>query len=91
MERPASVRIECAWPNPFNPTTTLRIHLWETLPTAVRVYNLKGERVATLHEGVLTAGSHEFMWQAGAVASGMYLLRVETPRHMDQTKVLYLK
>ena len=89
--RPESIRIERVWPNPFNPAMTLRFHLWHEGPTAVRVYNLRGERVATLHEGVLGAGPHELTWRAGTAASGLYILRVESQDAVAETKVLYLK
>ena len=89
--RPTAIRIEKAWPNPFNPSTTLRFQLWRDALTTVRVFNLRGEQVAVLHEGEMSAGSHQLVWQAGSVASGLYVLSVETPDMVAQTKVLYLK
>jgi hypothetical protein len=89
--RPASIQIEKVWPNPFNPITTLRFHLWDQQRVAVRVYNLMGALVETLYDNELGAGMHDFTWQADNVASGLYILRVETQRQTEQMKVLFIK
>ncbi|MEL7362973.1 MAG: T9SS type A sorting domain-containing protein [Bacteroidota bacterium] len=65
-----------ATPNPFAPRTTLSL----TLPAAQRieavVYNVLGRRVAVLHEGVLTAGTHALPFEAAQLPAGVYVVRV---------------
>jgi len=89
--RPGGLELLGAWPNPFNPATTLVLHLPEAAPLRVTVHNLAGQRVATLHQGQVSAGEHRYTWLAEGVASGIYLLRAETPGALAQQKVLLLK
>lgn len=89
--RPGGLRLLGAWPNPFNPTTVLQLQLQEPAPLTVSVYNLAGQRVAVLHDGPVEAGEHRVAWTAGAAASGLYLLRAETPSASVQQKVLLIK
>ena len=89
--RPQAMKIEMAWPNPFNPVVNLRFHLWKEQLVAVHVYNLQGQLVTTLAEGMLPAGSHVLHWNASMAASGMYILRIEGAKESAQAKVLYLK
>jgi FlgD Ig-like domain len=68
------------FPNPFNPSTTIPLAVPRTSDVALKVYNLLGERVRTLHEGPMEAGRHWIFWdgtndQGRSVASGVYLVR----------------
>ena len=80
---PAAMTLHGAAPNPFNPATSIRFRLTEEVPLAtLRVYDVAGRLVKTLHEGALPAGDQQVMWRghdaAGrAVASGVYLVRLE--------------
>jgi hypothetical protein len=67
-----------AAPNPFNPATTLRFTLAGTGPTRLEVYDVAGRRVATLCDGILSAGPHAVAWQPRDLASGPYLARLTT-------------
>jgi hypothetical protein len=79
---PAEFTLSQNYPNPFNPATTVRY----TLPTAsavtLTVFNMLGQKVATLADEVQGAGTFEAVWDgrntAGSpVSSGVYLLRIE--------------
>ena len=66
-----------AAPNPFNPRTTIVLDLPRAGDASLRVYDLRGRVVRTLHEGPLTAGRHELVWNGDddnrrAMASGVY-------------------
>ncbi len=68
------------FPNPFNPGTSVVFELAEPARASLTVYDVRGRRVAELHQGDLPAGRHTFRWegrdQAGRqVASGVYLVR----------------
>lgn len=70
-------------PNPFNPSTTIAYDLPEATDVTLTVYNLSGQKVATLVTGKQKAGHYEVEWdgqdESGqAVASGVYLYRLET-------------
>ena len=79
------------YPNPFNPTTTFRLEL----PTAgfveMRVTDLTGCQVAVPIHGWLAAGSHELIFDASGLASGMYLYQVKAGRYTSAGKLVLLK
>ena len=80
-----------AYPNPFNPTTSVELAMPQDGFVSVKVYNLMGQVVATLHEGNLTANSYSFTWDAADVASGMYLLQAEMAGNVDVQKIMLMK
>jgi hypothetical protein len=85
------------YPNPFNPTTEIAFSLRERANVALRVYNVRGQLVATLVDGVLTAGVvHKATWdgqnRAGqSVASGVYFYRLVTKGYTKTRKMVLLK
>ncbi|HYE96556.1 MAG TPA: T9SS type A sorting domain-containing protein [Rubricoccaceae bacterium] len=72
---PLTFALSAAYPNPFNPSTTLTLTL--DVPQAIRVgaFDVLGQRVALLHDGVLPSGVHTLRFDAGDLPSGLYLLR----------------
>ena len=58
---------------------------------SIKVYNLMGQVVATLHEGNLTAKTYTFNWDASNASSGMYFLQAETAGQMDIQKIMLMK
>jgi len=80
-----------AYPNPFNPSTSVELAMPVDGFVSVKVYNLMGQVVATLHEGDLTANTYSFMWDASDVASGMYLLQAEAAGNVDVQKIMLMK
>lgn len=80
------------WPNPFNPSVQVELQVPAGRePVELAVYNLLGQRVAVLHEGVLPAGRHAFRWTAEAQASGVYLLQARRGTVAAQRKIVLLK
>ncbi|MEO0855450.1 MAG: T9SS type A sorting domain-containing protein [Bacteroidota bacterium] len=65
------------YPNPFNPTTTIRYDLPTTEHVTLEVYDIAGRRVAVLFDGEQAPGFHEVRWDARAFASGVYLYRLQ--------------
>lgn len=84
-------RIQAAFPNPFNPETTVSFILPEAGQTSLSVYNLRGEKVAELFDGFRQAGIHQVTWNASSVSSGIYLLRLETGDYAAVKKVVFTK
>jgi len=74
--RPAANRLAGAWPNPFNPSTQLAFELAAAGRVDLRVFNLLGQQVAVLADGVLAAGAHRRVFEAGALPSGLYFARL---------------
>jgi hypothetical protein len=69
------------YPNPFNPATAITFELAARGPVLVVLFNLVGQRVRVLHDGMLGAGSHSMTWDGcdehgRPAASGLYLCRI---------------
>ncbi len=85
-----------AWPNPFNPKTTLRFSTVVAGSVSLEVYDVAGRRLRTLHRGQLPAGSHQFEWNGRgdggeALASGLYFVRLQGEEFEASLKIILLK
>jgi len=67
--------LEPAYPNPFNPKATVPFALPEAARVRLEVFDLMGRRVAVLADAPFEAGRHAAVFEAGGVASGLYLVR----------------
>ena len=74
------------YPNPFNPATTFRYDLPHQSSVTLKVYNLLGQLVQTLADGVESAGYKSVEWNAGSVSSGIYFYRLSATSTCDPTK-----
>ncbi len=80
------------YPNPFNPTTTIKFSVETTAPTKLELYNVLGQKVATLFDDVAEAGKYYRVNVDGSsLASGMYLYRLHSGDRTDLKKMLLLK
>ena len=73
---PENFVLEDAYPNPFNPMTTIRFGLPERSSVAIRVYDVSGRIVADLVNAQMQAGMFQVQWNAASVSSGTYLVRM---------------
>lgn len=93
---PGEFRLYSNFPNPFNPTTTLRFDVPEPADVRLEVFDVTGRLVRTLHRGVLNAGRHSFVWNGtdasgSSVATGLYLCRAASPHYTAMQKMLLVK
>lgn len=80
------------WPNPFNSTARIRFELGSPAEVELAVYNLVGQSVAILVSSQeLTAGSHQFSWDASGMASGLYFVRLEAGAAVESQKLLLVR
>jgi hypothetical protein len=79
------------YPNPFNPSTTIRFSVESRHATSLRVYDITGRLVETLVDSKLQAGEYEVVWNASNQPSGVYLVRMTTPKSVHTQKVLLMK
>ena len=80
---PGRFALEQNFPNPFNSATVIRFALPDAADVDLAIFNLAGQRVATLANGIRTAGTYTLRWDGRnddgrALASGVYLYRLET-------------
>jgi hypothetical protein len=78
------------YPNPFNPKTVISWQLPVSGYVDLSVYNILGQKVATLVNKTQPAGSYQVEWNASGFASGVYLCRLETDKGFEQTKKMIL-
>ena len=88
---PDAVALYAAYPNPFNPSTTISFSLPEAARVQLVIYDMLGRQVMTMIDGVLEARVHEVIFEAGDLPSGMYMYRLETPGNSFVRKMLLLK
>jgi hypothetical protein len=94
---PVSYALDQNFPNPFNPGTWIPFRLPTRSTVRLGIFNVLGQMVAPLADGVLDAGYHEFWWRGGA-ASGVYFCRLEampvglpTVPYVEVRKMLHTK
>ena len=91
-----SAKLYNAYPNPFNPATTIRVDMAKTGQASLIVYNVIGQKVKTLFNGNLTKGSKKFVWNGTddygkQVASGLYFYQLKTGNTKITKAVMFLK
>ncbi len=79
------------YPNPFNPQTTLRYQVAERTPLRLAVYDVLGRQVATLADGTHEAGTHEVVFAAESLPSGVYVWRLVAGTSTETGRLLLVK
>jgi hypothetical protein len=79
------------YPNPFNPITTIAFDLLEVGNVNLKVYNLMGQEVRAVVNGTMPKGRHVVSFDAGNLASGIYLYRIEVNGFVAEKKMLLMK
>ena len=79
------------YPNPFNPTTTISFTLPEPARVKLSVYNVVGQQITVLSEGVAEKGDHQFIWDASQYPSGIYIYQLEVGREVITRKMTLIK
>ncbi len=90
-ELPTEVTLAQNYPNPFNPTTSVSYSLPRAMDVRLTVYNMLGKRVATLVDGLRSAGAHETRIDATGWASGVYVYALETEARTLTQRMVVLK
>ena len=88
---PTEFGLDGAYPNPFNPSTSIRVSLPETAHLAVNVYNVNGQLVAILADGTAPAGYHSFTFDATDLSSGVYFVQATANGLNAMQKVMLVK
>lgn len=88
---PQRFEVGRAYPNPFNPATTLTVTVPEAADLDVRVFNSLGQEVRSVADRRVQPGEHRIVFDATGLASGVYLLHVRAGTTEDIQKVIYLR
>ena len=88
---PGEFSLSQNYPNPFNPTTWVAYNLPAAQHVNLAIYNVLGQKVATLVDEVQQAGPQQAEWNASDVSSGVYFYRLTTEQNVETRKMLLLK
>ncbi|MGH1363537.1 MAG: YCF48-related protein [Calditrichia bacterium] len=93
---PSSIRLLANYPNPFNPSTTLRFELYRRSEVLLQITDISGRLVRILVNNERSAGMHDVKWDgrdetATPVASGVYLSQLESGGEVQSQKILLVR
>jgi|TARA_Y100000294_G_C8515487_1_gene320647 hypothetical protein len=90
---PESISLFPAYPNPFNPTTTIKFNVDEKSVGHVnlQIFDMKGRIVESVMNGALNPGQHEIQWNATNQPSGVYIAKLQSRTNIQTTKLLLIK
>lgn len=84
-------RLNEAYPNPFNPETTISFALPEVQFVTLAVYNISGQKVAELQNGMIESGLHSYVWNAAGNSSGVYFYHLNAGEFQSVKKMVLMK
>ena len=90
-ELPSAFELHGAYPNPFNPQTTIRFDLDASTHVSLSIWDASGRLVDTLVDGSMSPGQYAYRWDAGSRNSGLYLIRVVAGNQVKSTTVMLVK
>jgi hypothetical protein len=79
------------YPNPFNPSTTLKYSLSETSFTSIKIYDGIGNEVAVIVNEMKTAGMHQAIFTADGLSSGVYYYTLQAGSFNETKKMILMK
>ena len=93
---PAGLQVDSPYPNPFNPSTSIRLYVPRDGQLRLDVFDVQGRRVRTLHAGAISEGWHTMTWdgrnESGQTqSSGLYFMRAQGDRDVAVQKMTLLK
>lgn len=88
---PKTITLEQNFPNPFNPTTTIKFYLPEKTNVKLTIYDAMGREVKNLINEYKDKGYHEILFEASKYSSGVYFYKLETPEKFIVKKMLLIK
>ena len=88
---PEAFSLDRAYPNPFNPTTTLSFAIPVDIEVFLSIYNLQGREITMLIDANMDAGYHSITWHADRFSSGMYFVKMVAGEFVNTQKLMLVK
>ncbi len=88
---PHEFELKPGYPNPFNPSISFVVAVPYRANVKLKVFNVLGQELTTLHTGILYEGYHRFIWNAGKYSSGTYFVKMESPGYVKTEKILFMR
>ena len=91
MLLPGDFALSPAYPNPFNPTTTVSFALPVTSKVLLEVYDINGRNIDEIIKYNMDAGYHSVIWNADNNASGVYFVEMVASEYVNTQKLMLVK
>jgi hypothetical protein len=88
---PTQFSLDQNYPNPFNPSTAIRFQLPKESHVTLKVFSLLGEEVSSMVNEYLTAGYHEYKFDASNLSTGIYIYRIQAGDFVSTKKMTLIK
>ena len=88
---PKSFALHQAYPNPFNPTTTIECDLPQDINVLLEVYDINGRLLKELQNSTMQTGYHRITWNATMYSSGIYFVRLHAGSFHHTQKLMLVK
>ncbi len=79
------------YPNPFNPRAVISMHYAVGRNTVLNIYNIRGILVDQLINGFVESGTHEMIWDASNMPSGVYIVKMQAGEYLHSRKIILMK
>ncbi|MBC8215019.1 MAG: T9SS type A sorting domain-containing protein, partial [Candidatus Marinimicrobia bacterium] len=88
---PLTFSLNPAYPNPFNPSTTISYSVETNGRLSLQIYDIAGRLVETLVNGITEPGIYTVKWDASGYSSGVYFVQIQTKKFVKTQKLILLK
>ncbi|MDD4157172.1 MAG: T9SS type A sorting domain-containing protein [Candidatus Cloacimonetes bacterium] len=93
---PLITQLKRAYPNPFNPNTTIHFEIAEEDRVVIEIFNVKGQKIKTLYNQIVNPGHHHILWDgtdsnSRKTSSGIYFYRMISGKYTETHKMLMVK
>ncbi len=88
---PGTFTLFTNYPNPFNPSTTIKYHLQKSDNVTLIIYNISGQEIERLVNEFQTIGEHEITWHPKALSSGIYFCKLQAGEFSETNKLILQK
>ena len=88
---PEKIHLFNPYPNPFNPTTTIRLSVVARQASQLQIYDVTGRLVETFINETLEPGTYEIIWDARSHPAGIYFIQMTAGRNRQVQKLILLK
>ncbi len=88
---PAKYELYQNFPNPFNPSTSIRFDIPQSSVVTVEVYDNAGKKIANLVNNFMNAGAYEYKFDASSLSSGVYYYRINAGSYSATKRMLLVK
>ena len=88
---PTDYTLENAYPNPFNPTTTISFTLPIDTDVSIAIYDIKGRMIQSLVDDNISAGYHSVYWDGSNFSSGIYFVKMISDNFVETHKLMLIK